>query len=149
VLLAAGREYLSGQRYRVRSPALAAKVLALARAAMKPDTFKPLETWTLYEYGGLALAEDQPAQAISWHAQAEKAASKLPEGADEHRRQSAYNLACVCARAKKIDQAFAALYRAYEGGEPVTDAHVSQDKDLKNLRRDERWHAFWRDCVKR
>ncbi len=62
--------------------------------------------------------------------------------------QSAYNLACVCSLAKEIDDAFAALYRAYADGKPVADGHVSQDKDLENCRRDERWHAFWRDKVK-
>ena len=148
VLLAAGFEYLTGPKYRVRSRLLAAKVLAQARARMKKDTFKPLELWSLYEYGGLALA-DQPARAIEWHALAEKAAAKLKERSDDHRRTSAYNLACAHAGAKKPDEAFAALYRSYEGGKPVPDANVSGDKRLENLRRDERWHKFWSDCVKR
>ena len=148
VLLAAGFEYLTGPKYRVRSPSLAAKVLALARAGMKKDTFKPLELWSLYEYGGLALA-DQPARAIEWHALAEKTAAKLKERPGDHRRTSAYNLACAYAGAKKPDEAFAALYRSYEGGEPVSDANVSGDKRLESLRRDARWHKFWSDCVKR
>ena len=148
VLLAAGFEYLTGQKYRVRSPSLAAKVLALARAGMKKDTFKPLGLWSLYEYGGLALAA-QPAKAIEWHALAEKAAAKLKERPDEHRRTSAYNLGCAHAGARKPDQAFAALYRSYEGGKPVSDANVSGDKRLDSLRRDKRWHKFWSDCVKR
>ena len=95
-----------------------------------------------------ALA-DQPARAIEWHALAEKAAAKLKERPGDHRRTSAYNLACAYAGAKKPDEAFAALYRSYEGGEPVSDANVSGDKRLESLRRDERWHEFWRDCVKR
>ncbi len=148
VLLAAGFEYLTRQKYRVRSPSLAAKVLALARAGMKKDTFKPLELWSLYEYAGLALA-DQPARAIEWHALAETAAAKLKERPAKHRRTSAFNLACAYAGAKKPDEAFAALYRSYEGGKPVPDANVSGDKRLVSLRRDERWHKFWSDCVKR
>jgi hypothetical protein len=143
VLLRAGVEYVTGRSYGARNLSLAAKVLAQARAALKPGVYKPQQRWMLFEHGGLAL-RDKPAEAAEWHALAETAATD-----DAPRRQSAYNLACASSRAGKLDQAFAALHRAYSGdAKPVTDEHVSRDKDLENCRRDERWHEFWREKVK-
>lgn len=145
ILLLAGREYVAG---RLPIPTLGARVFAHARALMKPDTYKPVQLWMLYEFGGMAL-HDKPAAAIEWHSLAEQAARKLTEGAGDRGRRSAYNLACVCSLAGKLDDAFAALDRAFTGGKPVSDGHVSGDKDLEPLRKDERWHTFWREKVKK
>lgn len=147
VLLEAGEAYVTG-KYRVTNPALGQRVLKQARKSMKPDTFEPEQLWRLYEVGGMALKDDAPLEAMEWHARAEEAADKLERNRVERKRQSAYNLACAASRAKRIDEAFAALYRAYDGGKPVTDGHVSDDRDLENLRKDERWHVFWREKVK-
>jgi hypothetical protein len=147
VLLEAGGAYVTG-KYRMTIPALAQRVLKHARKTMKPDSYEPDQLWRLYEFGGLALHDDAPLESMEWHARAEEAADKLQANRAESKRKSAYNLACAASLAKRIDEAFAALYRAYDGGKPVTDSHVSADRDLENLRRDERWHAFWREKVR-
>jgi hypothetical protein len=142
VLIDAGVEYVTGQTYRTVNLALARRVFAQARARLEKEKVKKERRWWVLEYGGLALAE-LPAEAFSWHRRAEGFA---PDG--DKRRQSAYNAACSASRAKMLDEAFAALDRAYEGGKPVPDEHVSGDKDLENCRRDERWHTFWSRRVK-
>jgi len=146
VLLDAGIEYVSGTTYRMIIPELGAKVLGRARARMNETAYEPERLWLLYEFGGLAHAA-RPVDAFAWHRLAEGAAKGVPRGA-ERGRQSAYNAACAASRAGKLDEAFAALYRAFGGGKPVSDGHVSDDKDLENCRRDPRWHAFWREKVK-
>ncbi|MHC4958965.1 MAG: hypothetical protein ACYTGN_11380 [Planctomycetota bacterium] len=142
VLIDAGVEYVTGQTYRTVNFALAQRVFAQARARVDKEKAKKDRRWWLFEYAGHAFAE-QPAEAFRAHRKAEGFA---PDA--DKRRQSAYNAACAASRAKLLDEAFAALDRAYEGGKPVPDEHVSGDKDLENCRRDERWHAFWRKSVK-
>jgi len=149
VLLDAGRKYASTDIVHRAHYPLAVQVLTHAARTMKKDSYTPEELWSLYETGGTALTTDgKPADAIPWLKKAIEAGMHIPEVGPERARQSAYNLACACSRAKRIDEAFAALDRAYEGGKPVTDGHVSGDKDLENCRRDERWHKFWREKVK-
>ncbi len=148
VLLRAGAEYASGTKYRRTNRPLAAAALARARATMQPDTFTPEETWRLFEAGG--SVQPTPREAIEWFARAEEAALKVaPENKPRERAaQSGYNLACSCSLAGELDAAFAALHRAFAHVKPVTDAHVSGDKDLDNCRRDPRWETFWRTRVK-
>lgn len=146
VLLEGGLEYVHGLRFRRRNLPVAAGLLARARRLARPDDLTPEQWWTLFENGGLAHAE-APEKAAEWFGLAEKAAAKLEKDAEACSAESAYNLACACSRAKRIDEAFAALHRAYAGAKPVTDAHLSSDPDLENLRRDDRWHAFWKEKV--
>jgi hypothetical protein len=151
LLLSAGYEYISGQNFGQTHTALAARVLKRARRIATQETYTPEERWALYEFGGGALLSPplrKAEEAMEWLRQAEKAAKAVPQGTAERAAQSAYNLACACSLAGKLDEGFAALRRAYAEIKPVVDEHVSSDKDLENLRKDERWHAFWKDCVK-
>lgn len=144
VLLEAGIEYVTGRVFRLAIPALAQRVFLRARKLMKPGSYKPRQLWTLYENGGLAFAAE-PEKALAWHTLAEQAAARLDPALV---RQSAYNVACMSSRLGRVDDAFAALYRAYADGKPVSDAHVSADKDLEACRKDKRWDTFWREKVK-
>lgn len=148
VLLLAGAEYARGAKYRRQNRPLAAKTLALARATMKEESYTPEELWWLFECGG--SVQPTPNEAIEWFARAEQACERIPSENKQKERaaQSGYNLACSCSLAGDLDQAFAALDRAFTHVKPVTDAHVSGDKDLDNCRRDPRWEAFWRKRVK-
>jgi tetratricopeptide (TPR) repeat protein len=55
-----------------------------------------------------------------------------------------YNLACAYSLAGKLDEAFAALEKAYPAAEwaPTTVEHAKKDEDLENCRKDARWGAF-------
>lgn len=55
-----------------------------------------------------------------------------------------YNLACAYSLAAKLDDAFAALEKAFPAAEwaPTTVDHAKQDEDLANCRKDPRWQAF-------
>ena len=144
VLLDAGIEYLAGQRYGQRNPALAAALLVRARGAAKEDTFDAEGRWKLLRYGGEALvAAGRAKEAVSWLADAEAAAT--PERAPE----TAYALARACTVAEDLDGAFAALDRAFSGDVPPADkARLSKEKELEPLRRDPRWEDFWKRRVR-
>jgi hypothetical protein len=146
VLLDAGIDYVTGKTFRIVIPEMGARVLALARSRLEEKTYTPERLWLLYEYGGMAHTA-RPLEAFEWHRLAEEAAKRTSNG-PERARQSAYNAACAASRANRLDDAFAALDRAFSGGKPVSDAHVSDDKDLTNCRKDPRWEAFWRNRVK-
>jgi hypothetical protein len=151
LLLQAGYEYISGQMFGQTNLPLAARVLKRARRLATKDTYAPEELWALYEFGGIALLSPplrKAEEAMEWHGKAERAAKAVTQGGTERAAQSAYNLACACSLAGKLDEGFAALRRAYAKMKPVDDEKVSGDKDLENLRKDERWHAFWKECVK-
>ncbi|MHC4548348.1 MAG: hypothetical protein ACYTEZ_06175 [Planctomycetota bacterium] len=138
-LLAGGIEYLTG---RVVHPRLAAAVLDRARRRWKPETLPREEEWRLHFSGGEALlASDAAAEAIAWFERAEAVARKLAD--PERARQSAYNLARACSVAGRLDQAFAALDRAFDGGLVVSKARLSTAKELGNVRKDPRWEKFW------
>lgn len=148
------RTFLRAARdYARRGHPLARTMLArAAKLDTRPSSLEAKERWELHELGGQALLqppEPSPAEAMAWFAKAEAAAAKLEEDAAEHAARSAYGLARAASLAGKLDEAFAALDRAYVGpGKPVTDGQVSNDKDLEPLRRDPRWHEFWRKRVK-
>jgi hypothetical protein len=110
---------------------------------MKEDTFTPEQRWLLYESGGVARAA-APVEAAEWHAKAEEAAKALegPRRADRA-AQSAYHLARALSQAERIDEAFAALRRAFSETKPVSAAQLSGDRALDNLRRDPRWPPLW------
>ena len=149
VLLWAGRKYASTDIVHKAHYPLAVQVLTHAARTMKRGDYTPEEQWQLYETCGNAhVKAGNPADAIRWLKDAVDAGARIEKVGAERARGSAYNLACACSLAKRIDEAFAALDRAYQGGKPVTDAHVSGDRDLENCRRDERWHKFWREKVK-
>jgi len=143
VLLAAGMEYLGGQRYGQVNPALAAGLLARARATANEETFDPDTQWKLLRYGGEALvAAGRAKEAVEWLQAAEKAATA------EKAAETTYALARACARADRLDEAFAALDRAFAGPVPPADkGRLSKDKDLEPLRRDPRWEDFWKRRV--
>jgi hypothetical protein len=150
-LYLAGVDYATGRRFRRTHPPLARRLLERARAHLKPDTLETDDLWQLYETGGnswMAEPGRDPAKAMEWFVEAEKAANKLEERREERAAGSAYNLACAASLSGKLDEAFAALHRAYRDVKPVTDDHVSNDKDLENLRRDKRWEVFWHSKVK-
>ena len=151
VLYLAGVDYATGRRFRRTHVPLARRLFERARANLKPDTLEPDDLWQLYETGGnswMAEPGRDPARAMVWFVEAEKAANKLEERREERAAGSAYNLACAAALSGKLDEAFAALHRSYRDVKPVTDDHVSNDKDLESLRRDPRWEIFWHAKVK-
>ncbi|HEX5137603.1 MAG TPA: hypothetical protein VFY93_11555 [Planctomycetota bacterium] len=136
VLCEAGRLYLED-----RKPAVAAGLLKRARAAGKPWEKKEDEAKMLL-LGGLALLQaGAPADAVPWLRDAEKAA----EG--EAAREAAYQLARAAGAAGMLDDAFAALDRAFADGLVVTKAQLSKEKELEGARKDPRWEAFWRARV--
>lgn len=137
VLLEAGKQYLGEEK-----PALAAGLLKRARAVAKPLALKKEDEAALLLYGGVALLEAGAAKdAVAWLRDAEKAA----EG--EKAREAAYHLARAAAVAEMLDDAFAALDRAFAEGLVVTKARVSREKELENARKDPRWEDFWRKRV--
>jgi len=140
VLLAAGSAYVTGNRFRVRIPALAPPILARARALAKPDTFTPAQRFDLEWLGGLALLETgQAKEAIAWLTRASRVA-----GAEAERlRRAAYDLARACSVEGRVAEGLAALDRAFTGGMPVSKAQLSNEKELANLRRDPDWETFW------
>jgi len=137
VLIEAGRQYLADR------PDLAAAVLRRARAvATEPDALKPEDREMLLLLGGRALlATGAAEEAALWLREAEQAAT--PEKAEE----VAYELARACAVAGLLDDAFAALDRAFANELVVSKARLSKEKDLEPLRRDPRWEDFWRRNV--
>ena len=150
-LYLAGVDYATGRRFRRTHTPLARRLLERARANLKPDTLEPADLWQLFETGGDSWMSEpgrDPARAMVWFAAAEEAANKLEEQRETRAAGSAYNLACAASLAGRIDEAFAALNRAYRDVKPVSDDHVSGDKDLENLRRDPRWETFWHAKVK-
>lgn len=73
---------------------------------------------------------------------AEKTERPGPVGANVQ-----YNVACCLSLAGKVDEAFAALDKAWaraaDWGPPVSDEHLKKDPDLENCRKDEaRWAKF-------
>jgi hypothetical protein len=131
VLLEAGRLYLGEGR-----PALAAAVLKRARTTGKLK--KKEDEALLRLLGGLALLEaGAPSDAVPWLRDAERAA----EG--EKAREAAYHLARAAAAAGMLDDAFAALDRAFAEGLAVPKARLSKEKELEAARKDPRWEAFW------
>jgi len=137
VLLEAGRRYLGESQ-----PALAAALLKRARLVAKPGELKKEEEAALLLFGGLALLEaGEAADAVPWLRDAEKAA----EGEKAH--EAAYHLARAAAVAGLLDDAFAALDRAFAEGLVVTKARLSREKELENARKDPRWEDFWRKRV--
>lgn len=139
-LLTAGLEYAGGRR---AHGALAVAVLRRARDVAKPRELELEDRWRLYRAGGGALLRlGDAAEAADWLRQAEKAAPK-PEDA----RRDAYDLARACSLAGRLDEAFAALDRAFVEGLVVSKARLSTEKELGNLRKDPRWETFWRERV--
>ncbi|MHC4816711.1 MAG: hypothetical protein ACYTF8_01445 [Planctomycetota bacterium] len=139
-LLAAGIEYARGRRAHL---ALATAVLRRAKDVAQPRELEQEERWRLYRVGGDALLRSGAVlDAIDWLQQAEKAA---PE--PEEARRDAYDLARACSLAGKLDEAFAALDRAFVEGLVVSKARLSTEKELGNLRKDPRWETFWRERV--
>jgi len=140
VLLTAGIEYAQGRRAHLP---LAVAVLRRARNVAQPRELEKKDRWRLYRVGGDALLRSgAPVDAIDWLQQAEKAAPE-PEDA----RQAAYDLARACSLGGKLDEAFAALDRAFVEGLVVSKARLSTEKELGNLRKDPRWETFWRERV--
>lgn len=135
VLLEAGRLYLGEGK-----PALAAGVLRRARTSGKLGK-KEDEAALLLLLGLATLEAGAPADAVAWLAEAEKAA----EGGKA--RDAAYHLARAAAAAGKLDEAFAALDRAFAEGLVVPKARLSKEKELESARKDPRWEAFWRARV--
>jgi len=140
VLLAAGSAYVTGNRFRVRIPALAPPILARARALAKPDTFTPAQHFDLEWLGGLALLEaGQAKEAIAWLTRAGRVA-----GVEAERlRRAAYDLARAYSVEGRVAEGLAALNRAFSGGMPVSKAQLSNEKELANLRRAPGWETFW------
>jgi tetratricopeptide (TPR) repeat protein len=137
VLLEAGRQYLGeGQ------PAMAVALLKRARAVAKPDALKKEDQAELLLCGGTAMLEaGAPADAVPWLRDAEKAL----EGEKAH--DAAYQLARAASAAGMLDDAFAALDRAFEVELVVSKARLSKEKELENLRKDPRWEDFWRKRI--
>jgi len=137
VLIEAGRQYLVGR------PDLAAAVLRRARTlAAEPDALEAEDRAALLLLGGQALLETGAAEeAAAWLREAERAAQP------EHAGEVAYQLARACSVAGLLDDAFAALDRAFAKELVVSKARLSKEKELEPLRRDPRWEDFWRRNV--
>lgn len=134
VLAEAGRLYLEEGK-----PAMAAALLKRARALGK---LKKEDEAVVLLLGGLAMLEaGAHADAVPWLRDAEKAA----EGGKA--REAAYHLARAAAVAGLLDDAFAALDRAFAEELVVPKARLSKEKDLESARKDPRWESFWRARV--
>jgi len=139
VLAGAASAYLGRQ---FEDPVLAAALFRRARKGIKPDTFKPEERWQFFRLGGGALLVTGDLDgAIEWFAVAEKAAGELEE--KDPAAECAYELARACSAAGKLDDAFAALERAFADGLVVGKGQLSREKELENARKDPRWEQFW------
>jgi hypothetical protein len=57
---------------------------------------------------------------------------------------AAYQLARACAADGELDEAFAALDRAFADGLAVSRMRLSNEPELAPLRTDPRWEEFWR-----
>lgn len=138
VLLESGAAYLNE---RDPIPALAAGLLERAR---KLGEFEADDRFRLFLFGGRAYAAlGRHADAIEWFGLAEK----INVEDKELTRTAAYELACACSVAGKLDDGFAALRRAFKEGLVVSKARLSNEKALGNLRKDPRWEKFWMDCI--
>jgi hypothetical protein len=140
VLLRAGLHYLEGDLMGNRSDVLAAGLLGRARRAAKPDTFEKRDRWLLLRFGGESLLRTGRAdEAAAWLADAVAVAapSDVPI--------THYDLARAEAATGRIDEAFAALDRAFDRAMPVSRGQVSAEPCFEVLRREsDRWEAFWR-----
>ena len=154
VLLQAGIMYANPPQGRGKpNYPMAAKILSKARKAMKEDTYNPEQLWFLYEIGGISHLSPplrDMKTAIEWHSKAEEAAKKLPEegGRAKRQAQSAYNLACAYSLAGEVEKGFDALNRSFSELMSVDKAHLTSDKDLDNLKKNqELWDKFWKEKV--
>ena len=144
VLAAAASAYLLP---RMDNPALAAALFARARKGVKPDTFEPERRWRFYLQGGVAQRRSgNLTAAIEWLTVAENAARELE--AQEHAATCAYELARACSADGRLDEAFAALDRAFADDLVVGKGRLSREKEFENARKDPRWEKFWRRRVK-
>ena len=156
VTLLAGRMYAYGdQQRRGVNLELATTVLERARAAMKPETYNADQRYVLYSAGGYAHLAKKPDEgrdtkaAIQWLSKAEETAKEMPEQARAQAGAgAAYNLACAYSLDGNLDKAFETLDRAFSEVMPVDAAHLTNDKDLDNLKKDQaRWDKFWKARV--
>jgi tetratricopeptide (TPR) repeat protein len=89
----------------------------------------------------LGKYDDALATYVQCAAVAEKTERPGPAGAAVQ-----YDVACACSRLGRIDDAFAALDKAWaraaDWGPPVPDEHLVKDPDLENCRKDPRWAKF-------
>ena len=62
--------------------------------------------------------------------------------------QSAYNRACAYSLAGEVEKGFEALNRSFAELMSVDKAHLTSDKDLDNLKKNqELWDKFWKEKV--
>jgi tetratricopeptide (TPR) repeat protein len=135
VLLEAGRLYLGEGK-----PALAAPILKRARTI--GGLKKKEDEATLLLLGGLSLLDTGAFEdAVPWLRDAEKALEPAKA------REAAYHLARAAAAAGMLDDAFAALDRAFAEDLVVPKGRLSKEKELENARKDPRWEGFWRARV--
>lgn len=148
VAIAAGFRY-GDQSQPSFNPKLAVRLLEKGLPTVKEEDLKYDGRWQATETIGICyLTMRQLDTAIEWLKKSEAMANSAPPESQVQKGQSAYNLACAYSLASKLDEAFAALERAYTGQRPVDDEHLSADTDLDNMRKDPRWEEFWRTKVK-
>ena len=154
IVFAAAMEYATGQRSQGRTnTAVAAKLFKSLRKHLEGETFDASQKWFILELGGMSHLMEPVRDlktAIEWHGHAEKAAKNLPEdqGRVERQGQSAYNLACAYSLNGDVEKAFEALHRAFSKKMPVDAAHLTNDTDLNNMKKNkELWDKFWKERV--
>ncbi len=144
VLAAAAEHYLRPDFESVTRPAIAEDLLkrAIANLPGSPIERNALGVMKIYE--NLVVAEvrlkkydEAIAAGILCVEKAGKTDSPGPDTANAN-----YNLACAYSVAGKLDEAFAALAKAFERFPPVPDDHLAKDTDLDNCRKDPRWAKF-------
>lgn len=150
VLLNAGMAYASGEN---ANYPIAVKLLTRVRKEMKDGMYDTLQTWQLYEVGGMAHLVEPVRDlkgAIEWFTMAESAAKKFTDKEERTKSlaNSAYNLACAYSLNGEVEKGFAAMHRAFADILAVNKPHLDQDTDLDNLKKNQKlWDKFWKECV--
>jgi tetratricopeptide (TPR) repeat protein len=146
VLATAAQRYLDDKATLGARPAIAESLLARAIESLPGSPLARKPGGELQVYSDLAGAQmklkkydESVATLTKCLDLATKTERPGPDGAIVQ-----YNLACAWSLAGKLDEAFAALEKAFPAAEwaPTPLEHAIKDEDLANCRKDARWQKF-------